>query len=158
MGFKNSQTDPTLFVKTMNDKSRIIVGIYVDDIIVAHKDSNPANLTWFKTEFCKVFRASHLGALSWFLGVEVEQHKDYSISISQKQYTHKMIEKFLPAHSNSLVKHASPCNVARFRKLAVAQTDAEKDQASSLPYLQLIGSLVYLTTMTRSSSRLTSTC
>ena len=149
MRFKNSQTDPILFVKTMTDESRIIVGIYVDDIIVAHKDSNPANLTWFKTEFCKVFRASHLGALSWFLGVEVQQREDYSISISQIQYTHKLIDKFLPAHSNSLVKHASPCNATRFRKLTVAQTDAERDQASSLPYLQIIGSLVYLTTMTR---------
>ena len=149
LGFSNSTTDPCLFVRNMNDESRMIVGVYVDDIVVAHKDSNSSNLAWFKSEFCKVFRATHLGALSWFLGVAVEQREDFSTSISQTQYTHRLIEKFLPAHSKSFVKHASPCNVAAFRKLTVAKSDAERDAASSLPYLQLIGSLVYLATMTR---------
>ena len=149
LGFSNSTTDPCLFVKEMKDKTRMIVGVYVDDIIVAHKDSNPSNLAWFKSEFCKVFRATHLGRLSWFLGVAVEQREDYTITISQNQYVQKLIEKFITTNPKSIIKHTSPCNVNAFKKLAVAKSDIEKDKGSKLPYLQLIGSLVYLATMTR---------
>ena len=127
----------------------IIVGVYVDDIIVAH--NGEAHLEWFKTKFIGPdgFRAKHIGPLSWFLGVEVVQDANFAVTLSQSQYVNKLLDRFVPVRPNSLIKHAMPCNPLTFQSLCCAKTDLEREKASKLPYLQLIGSLLYLSTMTR---------
>ena len=44
-----------------------------------------------------------------------------------------------------LVKHSMPCNPLTFQKLSTAKDDKERDKMRDLNYLQLIGSLLYLT-------------
>ena len=48
-----------------------------------------------------------------------------------------------------MIRHAMPCNPLTFQSLACASSDIDRDKASRLPYMQLIGSLLYLSTMTR---------
>lgn len=148
MGCTNSIHDPCLFSRRVDD-GIIVVGVYVDDIIVAHNGSK--HLEWFTKQFTgpKGFRGKHVGNLSWFLGVEVTQHEDFTVTLSQDQYIKKLLEKFAPARPASMIKHAMPCNPLTFQSLTTAKTDFERDRASRLPYLQLIGSLLYLSTMTR---------
>jgi len=148
MGFTNSTHDPCLFSRRVDD-SILVVGVYVDDIIVSH--NGPKHLEWFKSEFTgpNGFRAKHVGSLSWFLGVEVIQHEDFTVTLSQTQYIKKLLERFVPARPASLIKHAMPCNPLTFQSLACATSDVDRDKASRLPYMQLIGSLLYLSTMTR---------
>ena len=148
MGFVNSTHDPCLFSKR-DGKKIMLIGVYVDDIILAHNDDKL--LTWFTQEFTgpNGFNAKHVGKLSWFLGMEIDQSSDYSITINQCQYVDKMIERFVPMTKSSVIKHSAPCNPITFQALTTATTDAERDQAWRLPYLQLIGSLLYLSTMTR---------
>ena len=148
MGFTNSTHDPCLFSRRVDD-SVLVVGVYVDDIIVSHNGTK--HLEWFRNEFTgpNGFRAKHIGELSWFLGVEVTQHEDYSVTLSQSQYVKKLLERFVPARPASMIKHAVPCNPITFQSLACASNDLDRDKASRLPYMQLIGSLLYLSTMTR---------
>lgn len=147
MGFTNSTHDPCLFSRRWDDGSVILCGVYVDDIVVAHKGDK---LKWFTTAFTGPtgFRAKHVGPLSWFLGMSVEQGSDYSVTISQDQYITKLLEKFVPTREASVIRHAMPCNPLKFQKLATSKDDIEREKVKSLPYLQLIGSLLYLT-MTR---------
>ena len=147
MGFTNSTHDPCLFSRHWDDGTTIIVGVYVDDIVVAHN----GKLKWFIDEFTgpKGFRGKHVGPLSWFLGMSVEQGSDYTVDLHQEQYLTKLLEKFVPARESSLIKHAMPCNPLTFQRLTTAKNDAERDKMAKLPYLQLIGSLLYLSTMTR---------
>ena len=148
MGFKNSTHDPCLFSKR-EGKDVMLIGVYVDDIILAH--NNDKLLRWFTDEFCgpKGFNAKHVGKLSWFLGMEIDQSDDYSIKLNQRQYIDKMIERFVPMTKSSVIKHSAPCNPISFQELSTAANDADRDKAKRLPYLQLIGSLLYLSTMTR---------
>ena len=148
MKFTNSIHDPCLFSRRVDD-SIIIVGVYVDDIVVAH--NGKARLEWFRSKFTGPdgFRAKHVGQLSWFLGIEVTQHTNFEVTLSQAQYVSKLIERFVPTRPASVIKHAMPCNPLTFQSLMCAKTDLERDKASRLPYLQLIGSLLYLSTMTR---------
>ena len=46
-------------------------------------------------------------------------------------------------------KRTAPLDPVAFQKLRTAETDIEREKASRLPYLQLIGSLLYLSCMTR---------
>ena len=148
MGFMNSTHDPCLFSRRVGD-GVFVVGVYVDDIIVAHNGIK--HLEWFTNEFTgpNGFRAKHVGQLSWFLGVEITQHEDFTVTLSQSQYVKKLLERFVPARPASMIKHAMPCNPLTFQSLACASNDLDRDKASRLPYMQLIGSLLYLSTMTR---------
>ena len=60
-----------------------------------------------------------------------------------------MLEKFFPTHKINGIKHSLPCNPATFLKLGCAKTDAERDKVANLPYMQIIGSLLYVSCMTR---------
>ena len=45
---------------------------------------------------CAAPAAAAVGKLSWFLGMEIDQSSDYSITINQCQYVDKMVERFVP--------------------------------------------------------------
>ena len=144
--FTNSTHDPCLFTRVERDGRKMIIGVYVDDLLVCYHEK--ASLDRFSKQFTGKFRASNLGPLSWFLGVSVSQGSDYRITLDQFQYIDKMLERFVPTNPGSVIKHCMPCNPLTFQKLSTATTDEERDKAARLPYLQLVGSLLYLT-MTR---------
>ena len=108
MGFSNSTHDPFLFSRRVDD-SILVVGVYVDDIIVSHNGAK--HVEWFSTHFTgsKGFRAQHVGPLSWFLGVEVTQSEDLTVILSQTQYVKELLERFVPAHP--LACSSMPCPV-----------------------------------------------
>jgi len=146
IGFTNSNHDPCLFSRRDDNGGIMLLGVYVDDIIFAHNDEKL--LEWFKVEFSKRFRAKHLGKLNWFLGMGIDQdQKDYSVTISQQTYIKKLLEKFVPGYDANAIKHSMPCNIVTFNSLRPAETDEEREAAADLPYLQLIGSLLYNSTM-----------
>ena len=95
------------------------------------------------------FRGKHLCKVNYFLGMAIDQHADYSISVHQTKYIEKMLDKFVPSHSVNSVKHSKPCSPEAFARLSIAKDDNERERVSKLPYLQIIGSLLYLSTMTR---------
>ena len=99
MGFTNSSHDPCLFSRRDDDGTIMLIGVYVDDIVLAH--NSPGKLKQFVDDFTgpKGFRAKHVGPLTWFLGVEVDQAPDHSITINQRQYLTKMIERFIPTQN-----------------------------------------------------------
>ena len=148
MGFTQSKHDPCMFVKR-NGPNTCMVGVYVDDVIVGH--NNEELLKWFTHKFTGEggFRAKHLGKLSWFLGIAVDQSSDLTVTACQSKYTEKLLDKFIPSYKSSMRAHASPCNTDTFQKLRCAQDDIERDRVTQLPYRELVGSLLYLSTMTR---------
>ena len=148
MGFKRLSYDPCLFIKH-KDSHVMIVGVYVDDVVLAH--DSPELLSWFTHKFTGPdgFNASHLGKLKWFLGMAVDQHSDGSITIHQAPYIDKMLKRFIPSHTSSTRAHTMPCDPESFQRLTTSRTLVEKEKASKLPYLELVGSLLYLSTMTR---------
>ena len=148
MGFRQLSYDPCLFIKHV-DTHRMIVGVYVDDVIVAH--DSPELLSWFERKFTGPggFNAKYLGKLSWFLGMAVDHHADSSITMHQTAYIEKLLDKFIPTHTSSHHEHSMPCNPEAFQRLGKSCNAMEKERLSKLPYLELVGSLLYLSTMTR---------
>ena len=148
MGFTRLTYDPCLFIKH-KDEHVMIVGVYVDDVVLAH--DSPELMSWFTRKFTGPdgFNASHLGKLKWFLGMAVDQHSDGSITVHQSQYIDKMLNRFIPSHSSSTRAHTMPCDPESFQRLTTSRSPVDKEKASKLPYLELVGSLLYLSTMTR---------
>ena len=147
MGFIQCKYDTCLYIKRKGEHM-CILGVYVDDIILAH---NGDMLNWFKDKFTgdDGFNAKHLGKLSWFLGMAIDQSDKYIITINQAQYIDKLIKRFMPYKEGRKIEMSMPCNPTTFQQLTIAQNDNERARAKKLPYLELIGSLLYLSTMTR---------
>ena len=77
--------------------TRIIVGVYVDDLIVTGED--PVAIKNFKKQMMGEFEMSDLGFLTYYLGIEVERQKA-GITIKQSAYAKKVLNQFGMASCN----------------------------------------------------------
>ena len=150
LGFTRSKTDPCIFHydkrRRPGDRGQIIVGIYVDDLLVAH---DGLHYNWFCKEFAKRFKSTPPTPLSWFLGMSIDTHSDGSISVSQSSYVEKMVEKFLvDSFQPESVKWKAP-DPNHYSSLSTARDEAEQKLVAEKPYLSLVGSLLYAAVMTR---------
>ena len=129
LGFVKSKHEPSLYLK-QSDSNIVIVGVYVDDLIVS--GSSSAGIGNFKGEMTQKFDTSDLGFLSSYLGIEVKQGKKF-IFLSQTSYAQKLIE-----HAN-----LGECNaIATPLEARVKFTHEEGgSRVNSTLYQSLIGSL-----------------
>ena len=72
LGFTRCATEHALYTRRRG-KEELIVGVYVDDLIVT--DAYAEDIDSFKREIVVHFQMSDLGALSYYLGIEVRQGK-----------------------------------------------------------------------------------
>ena len=72
-----------------HDEQRLIVGVYVDDLIITGGDMKV--LGRFKREMSKNFKMSDFGVLSYYLGIEVQQ-STVDITICQSAYAKKLLD------------------------------------------------------------------
>ena len=141
IGFVQSTADPCLFHLKRGD-DEIILGIYVDDILVAYRGKDFYND--FHAKFFKRFGGTS-NKLEWFLGMRIDQHEDYSIHLDHSQSILKMGQKFMP-HDDTTRDFLSP---DLFSKLERAQTDAERAKVREFQYASKVGAILYIAVMSR---------
>ena len=150
IGFKRSTTDPCLFLYTDTADKIIICGIYVDDLIVAH--NNMDLFKWFESRFCDTknggFNAKHLGPLHWFLGIAVDQSDAFAVSINQERYILNILKKYVPTYESTHKLRDHPRSEL-FSKLVKCTDDVERARVAQLPYMNIVGALLYTAVMTR---------
>ena len=142
LGFKRSPHEPCLY-RLEKSGSELLVGVYVDDVVVAHRGDKL--FEEFKSKFLSRFRAKHIGPLQWFLGMEVDQHDDFSVHVSQKAFIQKVADKFI---AHNVVSRTHPPNDL-FNSLDRAASDVERAQVTDFQYKSIIGALLYASVMTR---------
>src|SRR5579871_379796 len=77
----------------INDQSGIIIGIWVDDLIIIGK--NIMNIKELKENLNKTFEIKDLGDLTYFLGIHIIQNqKTRIIFINQLNYISKILTRF----------------------------------------------------------------
>jgi len=68
--FSKCANEPAVYTRGVG-KSRVVLGVYVDDLIVTREDS--AEIEVFKKQMTSEFEMSDLGLLLFYLGIEVNQ-------------------------------------------------------------------------------------
>ena len=114
-------------------KEELVVGVYVDDLIIT--DVRTEDFNSFKREMAARFRMSDLGALSYYLGIEVRQGKE-ELTLGQSAYASKLLERSGMAECKSCM---TP--MEERLKLTKASTAAKVDATL---YRSIVGGLRYL--------------
>jgi hypothetical protein len=134
IGYKQSKHDYSLFTKRSGSSITTIL-VYVDDLIVAR--NNKSEISYVKTDLDKAFKIKDLGALKYFLGLEIAR-SHLGISVSQRKYALELIDS-----AGLLAGKPVPTPIVK-GALKEALTDDFYDDVPA--YRCLIGRLLYLTT------------
>ena len=87
MGFVQSTSDPCIYTSS---KDRLILAVYVDDIVLAGKSEKQ-----IASALAKLFPVKDMGEMHYFLGVSVKQNpKTGETWIGQPLYTQTILQKF----------------------------------------------------------------
>ena len=124
----------------------LIVAIYVDNFLILH--NNNSIISQFKKYLCSKFKIKDIGPVNSFLGIRVSRDRKMNkLWIDQEKYANEVLEKYrmenckpisTPLDANhNLSKDMSP------------QTEEEKQFMQNIPYREAIGSLLFLSQISR---------
>ena len=134
-GLKPSQADPCLYIM-IDETNVLVVLLYVDDIIIT--GNSRAIMDRFKASISNRFKMKDLGMLRWILGVEIRRDRaKRTLELSQGAYIDSVLARFGMEDSKSV---ATPAEGV-LKRMTDGQTDHE--------YMQLVGSVLYLATISR---------
>ena len=144
-GFSRSDADWCIYSKGTGS-NRIIIGVYVDDIIIATRDLKQLND--IKTQLSTRFKMQDMGEIQWFLKVKITRDRNKrSITLDQSLFARHILSRF-----NMTDCKTSPTPIdasTKITELDSPSTPVEKAEMSSIPYNQAVGSLMYLMVGTR---------
>lgn len=146
VGLKKSNIDPCVYVLGNSPQDRVIVIIYVDDLLIAA--SSLKNLQSVKDKLMKNFKMKDLGPISNILGINVTRKGPTgSIKLTQTKYIQSLLNRFNMIECKSV---ATPMEISTvLTKQSSPQTNEERIQMQNVPYRELIGALIYLSNATR---------
>lgn len=137
MGFTASEADPCMFYRGHGEE-RVYILIYVDDgIIIGNRQMVQAALA----AIAGAFQIKDVGEPTYFLGLQLQRDREAGkIWLGQPKYARDMLERF----------GMSACRpVTSPMELNLHLSRSETPAGDEIPYAELVGSLLYLTTNTR---------
>ncbi|WVZ83397.1 hypothetical protein U9M48_030555 [Paspalum notatum var. saurae] len=132
LGFARSSCEHGLYTRGVK-QSRLVVGIYIDDLIITGESGKEIGA--FKEEMKALFHMSDLGALMYYLYIEVRQGWR-GIELSQAAYARKVLEK-------AGMGAYKPCVTPMETRLKLSK-HSTSPAVDAIEYRCLIGSLRYL--------------
>jgi hypothetical protein len=137
-GFVQSKIDPCVFVRVNKDGSKTLVGVFVDDVILAGKEED---LKVVREIMMSLFKMRDLGKLAWILGIKIERDSE-KLQMSQEVYTEAVLVKFGMQDSKPVLTPL-PTTIETTTHEAITPFDNVK------LYQKMIGALIYLSDKTR---------
>jgi hypothetical protein len=139
LGFKELINDSCVF---SHHSVRCYILVFVDDIIVFTADEI------FRSNVEKDLQATFdlklLGALRYFIGLQIDVDDDGNVHIHQYDYIQKLKDVFKKFFTNTTTINTPYDPNVKFSKTQQPTTTTSKEIMQSYPYRQLIGSLLYL--------------
>lgn len=133
-GFRRSENEHTLYVKSDENSDILILSMYVDDLLITGNSKKQIDL--FADKLKEEFEMTNLGEMKYFLGIEVEQTEN-GIFISQKKYASDILKRFK-------MQQCKPVDTPVALNTKLSKEDGDQP-INEKEYRSLVGSLLYLT-------------
>ena len=145
LAFRRTRADPCVYIFT-RDRSKVILGVHVDDILLAHNDEALCNE--IVAEFSKKWEITDLGKPSQLLGLRITREGDTgAITLTQQEYVEELLNKF---HMKNCRPVSTPHQAGFYLSTNMCPTnEAETLGMKKTPYAELVGSVNWLSTNTR---------
>lgn len=139
LNYKKSDHEPCIFVKR-EDSFVTIIALYVDDFFIFSNSVQESDS--LKQQLAARFKIKDLGQLKKGLGMRVSIDKDGNkIQLDQEHYINHLLERFN-------MSECKPVGTPMDKNACFDETDTNICR-KNLPYQQLLGSLMYLSVLTR---------
>uniref|UniRef100_A0A1J3DVK1 Retrovirus-related Pol polyprotein from transposon TNT 1-94 n=2 Tax=Noccaea caerulescens TaxID=107243 RepID=A0A1J3DVK1_NOCCA len=136
-GFRRSESDHTLFT-LHNQEGIIVVLIYVDDIIIS--GNNKVGIQSTKDYLHSVFEIKDLGALKYFLGIEVCRSEE-GLFLSQRKYILDLLRE-----TGTMEAKPAPTPLEdQYKAHQQGENEANVPFHDAKLYRRIVGKLIYLT-------------
>jgi hypothetical protein len=133
IGYKQSNSDHTLFLKIERKKEVTALIVYVDDMIVT--ENNPEEQKALQNRLAQEFEMKSLGHLKYFLGIEVSRLKE-GIFLSQRKYALDLLKE-------TRMTTCSPVSTPIEENLKLS-IHPQQIHTNKEHYQRLVGRLMYL--------------
>lgn len=144
-GLEKSKMDQCIYY-SVKDGEMLILAIYVDDILIF--SSNHELEKNLKDELQRNFKMKDMGAASSILGIRITRNEKFQqISIDQEAYIREILKRFKMTDCNAVSTPLDPNQ--RITASMEPQNQAENMEMAGVPYRQAIGSLLFLSIITR---------
>jgi hypothetical protein len=140
-GFKPFPKDPCIYIRVNPNGSIIMLGLYVDDLLICSKNNN--YLRQLKYNLNKKYKLNDLGRVKKFLGIRFAQYPD-RLEMDLEEYIDKMLERFNMI--NCSTSDVPALTSIHLSKQQCASTEKVKELMENVPYRQLVGSLLFACT------------
>lgn len=138
LGYQKSKYEPCLFKKRNQKGGLTIIALYVDDFFIFSDDKEETKI--LKDKLSSEFRIKDLGQAKQCLGTRISIEKDsHIITLDQEQYINSLLHRFKMFECKAVATPMEPG----------LQLSKNPNSVFSVPYQELVGSLMYLSVMTR---------
>lgn len=137
-GFTRLATDTCVYVKLSETKQLIIIGVFVDDMVIAYGNEDEQEWLTVKALFMKQFRMKDMGECKLILGMRITRNRNHrTLIIDNEVYIKKLLKTFRMQQC----KHAStPSALAKL----IPTTETEIGTVDVKLYQSMVGALNYL--------------
>ena len=146
VGFKASEVDSCVFVRRDHHNNLQIICCYVDDLIMIGK-----GLGRLKEVLNLKFRIRHLGLINSYLGMRVRWNEDKTaVRLDQTEYCEKTSIRFEKYLSKLKRQYSTPmADDLVLEAHAEGDEEAIDEDGNKFPYMELVGSLLFVARVTR---------
>ncbi|MCP4492594.1 MAG: DDE-type integrase/transposase/recombinase [Gammaproteobacteria bacterium] len=138
-GFKQSSSDPCIYVYETATSEWLLLAIYVDDILIVAPSE--AKMQWVKARLAARFKIKDLGRAHHLLGMKIRRN-EAGILMTQTHYIEDLIKKMG-------FEEAKPMSTPADPNVALVMNDGYSADVDLKMYQALVGSLLYAAVATR---------
>jgi len=142
IGFKQSTSDPNLYILSIANGGNLFLLLYVDDLLITCRYRDQVNR--IKKLLSDNYRMTDLGPARQFLCIQIDRQLSGEIRLSQERFVKTILQQFQMEDCNGV---ATPMESGIV--LQRAQNPNIQDPADQQLYQSLVGSLMYLMMATR---------
>ena len=143
-GFSPLASDPCIFI---HNKTDIIIGVYVDDMLMLWKIS--AENEQIKKLLEEELALEDIGLISWFLGMKVECLPEGGYTLSQKNFIEALAKEFDLHNGKERATPLAPGTTLHAADPAELQDPGYREWAANTPFQSLAGALLWAARCTR---------